>query len=336
MKPKLLITILLTLLCIVSSQFVFALDTNTPKNLSEQPKHIRLTAIKYLQLMRKAYKELNYESIYLNTLQHKITPKQLIHGVIDGKEIVYFRYLNGAMRESLHFMGKISFFEQGAQSYSLKSVHNQSVFSELANLDFVKGQSYYEYIILGKSRIAGKQAIAIRIVSKDDYRYSYIIWLDMRSYLPLRLDTINKSNLILDQVMVVSLHVSKQVNPWLAKLSKQQLPQLLHFPEDSVKNTQKWKVNWLPAGFKIVKNNQHKLVMYKNEPISYILITDGVANASIYISEKKVVLKAEQKVIQRGATILYSYLRDGIEVNVVGDIPVETAKRLVESITEVD
>ena len=186
MKLKLLFTALVTTLFIVSSNLAFAVEADAPVNISEtniENKEV-LTAIEYLQFMQKSYKELNYELLYLNSLENQIEPKQLIHGVINNQEIAYFRYLNGAMRESLQFAGKISYFEQGLQAYSLQSTHDRSVFANIANFDFVNGQDSYEYIILGKGRIAGKETIAIRMISKDEYRYSYIIWLYVNSYLP--------------------------------------------------------------------------------------------------------------------------------------------------------
>ena len=336
MKLRLFCTILIATFYFISRQLVFAVETENSNKTDIEKKQPILSAVGYLQRMQKSYKDLNYELIYLNSLQNQVDPKQLIHGVVNSQEIAYFRYLNGSMRESLQFDGKISYFEQGVQSYSLESTHNHSVFANIANFDFINGKNSYEYIILGKGRIAGKKVIAVRMVSKDEYRYSYIVWLDVDSYLPLRLDTLNKSNLILDQVMVVSLHITENVNPWLVKLTQQELPQLVHLPEPSHQNASKWKVNWLPTGFNVVKDDQHKLVMYENEPVSYLMLNDGIVSVSIYISTKKISLENKQKIIQRGSTVLYTYQKDDVELNVVGDIPVATAKRLIESVTKVD
>ncbi|PKH01753.1 transcriptional regulator [Psychromonas sp. MB-3u-54] len=298
-------------------------------------KEDNLTAIEYLQFMQTAYKNLNYEILYLNNLKNTVEPKQLLHGVINQEEIAYFRYLNGAMRESLQYLQKISYFEQGSQPYTLQSTRNQSVFANIANFNYEKGLESYEYIILGKGRIAGKTAMAIRMISKDQYRYSYIIWVDLDTHLPLRLDTINNSNIILDQIMVVSLKVSEQVNPWLESLSNQKLPELFHLSQTSNLQASLWQVDWLPAGFNIVKDDQHKLVMYKNEPVSYIMLNDGIVSVSIYISAKKTTSE-QQKTIQRGATVLYTDQKNNFEINVIGEIPVATAKRLIESISIVE
>lgn len=295
-----------------------------------------LTAIEYLQLMQTAYKNLNYEILYLNNLKNTVEPKQLLHGVINQEEIAYFRYLNGAMRESLQYLQKISYFEQGSQPYTLQSSRNQSVFANIANFDYDKGLASYEYIILGKGRIAGKTAMAIRMISKDQYRYSYIVWIDLDTHLPLRLDTIDNSNIILDQIMVVSLKVSEQINPWLESLSSQTLPELFNISQTANLKASLWKVDWLPAGFNVVKDDQHKLVMYENEPVSYIMLNDGIVSVSIYISAKKTTLAQQQKTIQRGATVLYTDQKNNFEINVIGEIPVATAKRLIDSISMVE
>lgn len=334
MKLRLYFSTLVAALLVFISSGAFALQS-TEAVAAKIEKKEGLTAIEYLQLMQTAYKNSNYEILYLNNLKNTVEPKQLIHGVINQEEIAYFRYLNGVMRESLQYRGKISYFEQGSQAYTLQSTQNQSVFANIANFDYNKGGAFYDYIILGKGRIAGKTAMAIRMISKDQYRYSYIVWIDTDSYLPLRLDTINNANIILEQIMVVSLQVSGKINPWLESLSHQQLPELINFSQTSNHQASLWKVGWLPTGFRVVKDDQHKLVMYQNEPVSYIMLNDGIVSVSVYIAAKKIALENKQKIIQRGATVLYTYQKNNFEINVIGEIPVATAKRLIESISMV-
>jgi len=294
------------------------------------------SALIYLEKMQQAYKKLNYELLYINTGMNEVEPKQLIHGVINNQRIRYFSFLNGAMRESVQFDGKISFYEQGNQAYSLTSKRDQSVFANIANFDFEMGNHSYEYIVLGKSRIAGKKALAIRMISKDEFRYSYIIWLDLNSFLPLRLDTISKSNLIIDQIMAISLNVTETVNPWIAQLSEKKIPEVLHLPKMVVDEEAEWQVNWLPEGFQIIKDDQHKLMMHDPEPVSYIMLSDGIVTASIYIANKLEPNSKHKSIIQRGATLLYTKQQGNIEINIIGDIPVATAERIAASIRMVE
>ena len=305
---------------------------NAPQKITTTEKKAQYSAIEYLHFMQQAYREKNYEMLYLNSSQNQLEPMQLIHGVVDEKEVAYFRYLNGTIRESLQYAGKISYFEQGSPAYTLTTRHNRSVFASIANFDYEKGKTSYEYVILGKGRIAGKQAIAIRMISKDNYRYSYVIWCDFSSYLPLRLDKLNQSNAVLEQVMVVSLNIAEEVNPWLVQLTEKKLPEIVHIPESTIDNSSLWQVTWLPEGFVIIKDDQHRLMMHENESVSYIMLDDGIVTVSIYISDKKLALDPKQKHIQRGATLLYTEQRGDLEINVVGDIPATTAKKLIESL----
>ena len=320
-------------LFIISPLFVSPkVVASTGISQSHVDKRVNLSALTYLKNMKQAYKELNFELLYVNTGKKKIEPKQLIHGVIDGKRIAYFGYLNGSIRESLQFDGKISFYEQSNQAYSLTSRRDQSVFSNITSFEFENSIKNYEYIILGKSRIAGKKAIAIRMVSKDEFRYSYIVWLDLNSYLPLRLDTISKTNLIIDQTMVISLKVTETINPWIAQLSEKKIPEILEPAQINVEETAKWKLHWIPEGFKIIKNNQHKLMMNDIEPVSYIMISDGIAFTSIYISNVKSSFLDKPNIIQQGGTLLYTKHQDELEINIIGEIPIAAAERIASSI----
>ncbi|WP_413691823.1 MucB/RseB C-terminal domain-containing protein [Psychromonas sp. KJ10-2] len=337
MKHRLFLVALVSLISlIVSPQLMASSESEVAQPEQAKTAQVALpSALTYLNNMKQAYNNLNYTLLYLNTAQNKIEPKQLVHGVIDGKRISYFTYLNGAMRESLQFDGKISFYQQGTKPYSLISHQDQSVFADIANFDFKSGNRSYEYIILGKDRIAGKKAIAIRMISKDKYRYSYIVWLDLGSYLPLRLDIINKSNIILEQTMVVSMNISHTVSPWIKQLSTQSTPDILTLPQTTTSNIAQWNVDWLPTGFKVIKDDQHKLMMHDTDPVSYLMLNDGIVSVSVYISSNKSLLADQQNIIQRGGTLIYTKQVNNAEVNIIGQIPLVTAEKIAASIKPV-
>ena len=324
--------ILVSLLLSFTSFTMAIVDEAKNEQLTQIKEELIPSAIEYLQSMQKAYQSKNYEIIYLSNLQKQLEPMQLIHGVVDEQQVSYFRYLNGAIRESLQFAGEISYFEQGTPSYTLQSRHNRHAFANMADFDYETGQANYDYVILGKARIAGKQSIAIRMISKDEYRNNFVIWCDLQTLLPLRLDTVSSSNVLLEQLMVVSLKVSENVNPWLVKLTESPRPEVVHIRQSSTEENSKWEPNWLPPGFAVVKSDQHSLALSENDPVSYIMLDDGLVNISIYISLKKMGLDEKQKLVRHGATVLYTEQLGRKEVNIVGDIPIATAKRLVKSL----
>lgn len=335
MKHRSLVVGLFSILILSASPQILA-KSETESTRANENQQAQYSALHYLQKMKHSYTQLNYEMLYLNTAQTKIDPQQFIHGVLDEKRIAYFRYLNGPMRESLQFKGTISYYEQGNRAYSLESTQDRSVFSNVASFDFDSGNENYEYIILGKGRIAGKQAIAIRMISKDEYRYSYLIWLDIESYLPLRLDTINQSNVALEQTMVMSLNVTESINPWLAQLSTQKIPEVLHLSKESTVETMQWEIQWLPKGFHIIQDDQHKLMMHDTDPVSYFMLSDGLVRVSVYISTKEATGSEQVNIIQRGDTLLYTQQQSNIEINIIGEIPQATAEKIATSISMVE
>ena len=330
-KVSIFRAILTSLLFSFSSSTIAIVDEEKNEKSIRIKEELIPSAIEYFQSMQKAYQSKNYEIIYLSNLQKQLEPMQLIHGVVDEQQVSYFRYLNGAIRESLQFAGKISYFEQGTPSYTLQSRQSRHAFANIADFDFEKGQENYDYVILGKARIAGKQSIAIRMISKDEYRNNFVIWCELQTLLPLRLDTVSPSNVLLEQLMVVSLKVSENVNPWLVKITENPRPEMVHIRQTSTEGNSKWEVSWLPPGFVVVKNDKHSLALNEKDPVSYIMLEDGLVTVSIYISAKKLSLDEKQRLVRHGSTVLYTEQRGNTEINIVGDIPIATAKRLVKS-----
>ncbi|HIP76105.1 MAG TPA: transcriptional regulator [Psychromonas hadalis] len=301
----------------------FAQSDETPKK----------SPLDLLMAMQQAYQHKNYELIYIDTHQEQLEPKQLLHGVFDGKEARYFRLLNGLMHESLQFDGKTSYFRQGGDSYSLEAEHDLSVFSNVAYFDFSAGQNFYDYKVVGSDRIAGKQAITIKMTATDNKRYHYLIWLDLKSDLPLKLETLDQKNRVLEQTMVISLVVSKQPNPWLAKVVTKKLPETTVISRINSQKKSQWKLNAIPAGFRVIKEDQHKVSAQDKQDSTYILLSDDLTSVSIYISSLKASMKA--KTLQRGALTVYSGKRKGAEVTVIGNVSREMAVALADSIEEI-
>lgn len=311
------------------SAFAFSQIEQLPKEvkeLSQQPARF------YLQQMQQAYRQLNYELLYINTAQHPIEPKQQLHGLYDNSRITYLRYLNGATRESLQVDDKVSYYEQGSYIYSIATPKDQSVFAAITNLDLQAGSQVYQYEVLGKERIASRKTIAIRILNKDRYRYGYIVYLDTESYLPLRLDTVNHYNEVVDQVMVVSLTLTERINPTLVELITQNTPEVLAELQKENQDEVLWKIDWLPNGFDIIKGDRHKLIMHDTDPVSYIMLSDGMVTVSVYISTKATAIEEQQSVIQRAGTLLYTLQQGIIEVTIIGEIPLLTAEKIAASI----
>lgn len=296
----------------------------------------QVSALAYLKKMQTAYAQLNYKLLYVNSAQQPLQPQWFENTTFNNQRISYRNFINGPVREILQIDGRADYYEQGHYLYSLSGQREQSVFASVANFDLETGQDFYEYILLGKDRVADREAITVRMQSRDQYRYSYLLWLDSESFLPLRLDIIDQNNELLAQVLVVTLQLQDATNQKLVELSQQQIPNVA--PETSSKELEavRWQVDWLPDGFKMIKGDQHKLVQHDTDPVSYIMLSDGMVSISVYISSKQTINEDQRSVIHRAGTLLYTMQQGNIEVTIIGEVPLLTAEKIAASIKAIE
>ncbi|MCJ8296707.1 MAG: MucB/RseB C-terminal domain-containing protein, partial [Colwellia sp.] len=95
-----------------------------------------------------------------------------------------------------------------------------------------------------------------------------------------------------------------------------------------------WKVDWLPQGFAVIKSNQHNLNSHNlgdNKAVEFMLFSDGLVEISVYVNLSQENFRAAEYASD-GATMVFNHIVQGVEVGVVGDIPLTTAKLIAESI----
>jgi sigma-E factor negative regulatory protein RseB len=88
-----------------------------------------------------------------------------------------------------------------------------------------------------------------------------------------------------------------------------------------------WKASWLPSGFQ-------QVIRPARDRVSY---SDGVAAISIIVERAAISAAGEIVVARQGGTVLISRRLKGSnkQVTVVGEVPVETAKKIAESVEPV-
>lgn len=88
----------------------------------------------------------------------------------------------------------------------------------------------------------------IRVVARDGTRYSYIVWIDAETKLPMRVDLLDRDGETLEQFRVISFDVNSQVGNSMQNLAKASLPPLLSVPAGDSVNFN-WVPSWIPQGF---------------------------------------------------------------------------------------
>jgi sigma-E factor negative regulatory protein RseB len=295
-----------------------------------------LSADALLDNMKIAFKQLNYDLSYVEIEKGRITPMRYSHGVVEGISVGHLLSLNGNPREYLQRGDVTSFFEPEQQAYSLSSVAIPGLLFNLMATELTVDDSHYQAIYVGgRSRITGRLSQVVRVVPNDKYRFGYLIWIDLKTNLPLRIDMIKDSGEVVYQIMAISLYQFPDISPWLEKLNSVELPAVLtstksnHTTPDPA--DAEWLASWLPSGFKLMVSNKHQIAGIE-QTIDYMQFTDGLVDISIYINTNPKAGSLSQGLGVSGQISLQSKITDDVEVVVVGEVPVDTAKRIADAV----
>ncbi len=138
---------------------------------------------------------------------------------------------------------EISYFEPGLEPFTLNGDYIVDSLPSLIYTDFKRLSPYYDFISVGRTRIADRLCEVIRVVARDGTRYSYIVWMDTESKLPMRVDLLDRDGETLEQFRVIAFNVNQDISSSMQTLAKANLPPLLSVPVG-----EKAKFSWTPTG----------------------------------------------------------------------------------------
>ncbi|MDP4495244.1 sigma-E factor regulatory protein RseB [Vibrio cholerae] len=282
-----------------------------------------------LYQMNEASQHLNYELSYILVKKNSIEPLLYRHARQNDQQLAHLVYLSGPVREVIRRGDEVSYIEPGVEPFTIESGNMVAPTIPMLNTDVAELRRYYDFVKVGRAREAGAACQVLRVVPKDGLRYSYVVWVDEKSHLPLRADLLDRDGEVLEQYRTISFSVSERLAEIMAGLNKVQLPEVLKLPKGSVQETF-WQVTWVPDGFQAMELNRYRMAMTERLVESQ-MYSDGLFNFSVYVSASdNYSLKGQ--LVRQGRRTLHSVVKGENEISVVGDIPPATAQRIAQSV----
>lgn len=286
-------------------------------------------ALTSLEHLAKSLRQLNFSTSFVVVKNNKAEPYHWSHGINDeGKEIEILSILNGPNRDIVRKNTIVSYLESGIPAYSITSAYISSPIPEVFSGDYESLLASYDVVSVGRSRILGRAAQSIRIVSKDPSRYGHWLWVDIETGLLLKLAIISDKGQVLEQIQFTHLELGEKISPQLQQVELAELPKAIELP--TTKQVHTWQVSWLPSGFEELNANTHRIIHTK-QPAEFKLFSDGLVDFSVYVSPSEENHR-EPGFAYDGATIAFNQVVKGIEISVVGKIPSKTAKAIADSV----
>lgn len=284
----------------------------------------------WLQKFKEASHTLNYQISFVVTKGNAEThPYIWRHGLVDGISMEHLSQLNGPGSEIFRIGEKVSFFEPDSVPFSLESSHINGPIPLQFFEAPLKLSKAYNFVVVGRSRVSGRAAQQIRIVSDDNSRYNTTIWLDQETGLLLKMDVMDLKDKLLEQLQVTSFSVTDEPDPYFSKIDQSRLPDISPMPEKP--NVQfGWQLNFIPSGMEVVQKDRRRLASSR-EVVEYLMLSDGLVDVSVYIS-RSVVNSKDTGWLMHGSDTLMTITSGDFMITVIGKIPPETANRIATSI----
>lgn len=292
------------------------------------------TATALLERMSQAVKTQNYQVSFVQSRAGSETvPFLWRHGVMpDGSHMEQLNLQNGPGRELIRVGDVVSVFEPDVPPYSIQSSYiNGPIPNELLYNPLVLKASY-DFVVVGRARVSGRPAQQLRIVSRDNSRFNYHVWLDEETGMLLKLNMFDLKGVLLEQIQVTHLTMLEQPHEYFSRVNQALLPQPMIVTPNQPKR-HNWYFSQLPAGMEETRREVRRLAV-TGQVVEYLMLSDGLVDVSVYIQAAKDAIGSD--VVLRHDLNTFLTLTDGnYQVTIVGEIPLKTANILASSLTRV-
>ncbi|MBN7798179.1 MucB/RseB C-terminal domain-containing protein [Parahaliea mediterranea] len=187
--------------------------------------------------------------------------------------------------------------------------------------------SYYRFQVAPGERIAGRKAVQVRVEPRDMYRYGYLLELDRETGLLLRSSTLGRGDLVLERFQFANLSFGA---PMPSSGDIDVVYEAGH-PTPSLDTGEvgvTWTIGWLPRGFAPTESGP--AVSGRRT------YTDGLAAFSVFLEPLSRDIRSGEGVAREGSTTSYtrglSLSGQPVLVTVIGEVPVNTARMVADSV----
>lgn len=292
----------------------------------------------WMQRMLEARKLRNYEGVLVYGRGEEVNSVQVVHRYQNGEEQERLLHLDGERREIRRQGDKIICILPGKETLELEHSLPSGPFSGPYAASPILPAEQYRLTLTGGGRVAGYDAVKLAVMAQDDYRYSYLLWLDKQTALPLKSLVLNKQGEVLERMQYTTLTIDSPIDdPKLAlpaPVKEQPISGVTEAKAEPAALVQ-WRPQWLPPGFQEVPALVTRVDGQGTRGTDSLVYSDGMSAFSVFI-EPVGRKPAPEGVSQTGATIAYARSTEWADsyymITVVGEVPKATAQRVAESV----
>ncbi len=287
-------------------------------------------ALEWLDKMSRSLRQVSYQGVVTLQRGDEMQMMQVSHAVDNGSSFERLTELTGQGAQVERVSHPIDCVHPGDRMLRLEA---------LSSADHCGIAERYRFSVADGERVAGRSAVRIKIEPRDMYRFGYVMALDRDTGLLLKSQTIGHGHRVLETMQFAHLSVFDVItaagdpaagDPAANGIDVVHKAQHPHADGAMVASSvaRAWMVGWLPRGFAATD-----AALGNNGRRTY---TDGLAVFSVFLEDLNVEIRPGEGLIKQGGTTTYtrgmSIAGQPVLVTVIGEVPVNTARIVVDSV----
>lgn len=288
----------------------------------------------WLTRLGQAEQQQSFHGTFVYERNGSFSTHNIWHRVQNGQVRERLLQLDGSAQEVVRIDGRTQ-----CVSGTLIAGLGDSPNAAARALDPKQLKNWYDLAVIGKSRVAGRDAVIVSLTPRDQHRYGFELHLDKKTGLPLKSLLLNDKGQLLERFQFTSLDTDEipSDKDLLADADCKPI-NIASDKASAAKTVQNWRSDWLPPGFELTSSSSHKDAQTKTQ-VSSLMYDDGLARFSVFLEPLNGATVTDTRT-QLGPTVAVSRRlttpQGEMMVTVVGEIPIGTAERIALSMRNND
>ncbi len=288
-----------------------------------------------LREMTEAIQRTSFRGTFVYLHDGRMEALRLVHRVDGDGERERLLALTGAAREILRDPDGVTCILPDSRAVVVDRNFPRTPLTAAFPEDLDALERHYEFLQVGRDRVAGQPCEVVAVRPRDRYRYGYRVWVADPSRLPLRFELLTPEGAPLEQMMFTELEVSPRIpdEELAPTLDGRAYRRIGDRPaEADTMETQvpmSWEAGWLPPGFVLRHHNRHGMPG-RPARVEHMVYSDGLATVSVYVEAAEESAERLEGLSRMGAVHAMGLGRDGVHITVVGEVPPVTVERIAE------
>lgn len=276
----------------------------------------------WFEKISSAVRTTNYSGVLVYSHGEQMSSTRIFHRYADGKEQERVIALTGEPMEIHRNDDMVSCVLPAKQAVMIDQRGYKGALPPIARIAAAELEKHYLVSEMPQSRVVGRQCRAYSVMPRDEYRYGYRMWVDEQTMLPLKIELLDTQGNTLEKVMFTEVQYPEDIpdTAFEPDMDVSGFKKVRHSMPDSQQRPVKWQVSKLPPGFSVM-THQVQMMPEVDGAVEHLLFSDGLATVSAFITMEKPKTDGFIGPASMGAVNVYSDMRDGHQITVVGEVP---------------